>query len=323
MGQLIASESAYNAPTQFLRKCTLLVGDNTGSGVDLSALQVKFSVVSATTQTLKHLEARIYNVSDATASQIQSEFTQVQLSAGYQGGPFGIVFSGFITQFRRGKENAVDSFLDILASEGDIPYNWASLNIALSAGWSPTDLLNAILKALAPYGIAAGSIPNLPPIQMPRGKAAYGLVRDLLRGLAGSQDCDWNIDNGKLNLIPRYAAVIADITTLTPQTGLIGAPTQTVDGLQVTALLNPSIRAGGLLKVLNPYINSAEIVTPLTAEDYVPSLSGTGQYKVYSVQHVGDTRGQEWYTNATCAAVDPVNGLVVGSAKFVDAVPGS
>jgi hypothetical protein len=320
---IIASDSVFNQPQQYLRKCTLLVGDDTGSGIDLSNLQIKFSVVSATTQTRKHMEARIYNVADQTAATVQNEFTQVQLSAGYQNGPFGVIFSGYVTQFRRGRENAVDSFLDIIAATDDIPYNWANLNISINAGWSPTDVLNAILKALKPYGVTAGSIPELPPIEMPRGKAAYGSVKDLLRGLASSQDCDWNLHDGKLNLIPRYTTVIGDVVTLNPQSGLLNSPTQTVDGLTVSSTLNPNIRPGGVIHVETGLVNTASIVTPLTAEDYIPTLSVDGQYKAYSVTHVGDTRGQEWFTESICAALDPINGQVVGSQRFIQAIPGS
>ena len=117
--------------------------------------------------------------------------------------------------------------------------------------------------------------------------------------------------------------MIGDLVTLNPQSGLIGSPTQTIDGLTVNSLLNPNIRPGAAIHVETGLVNTASIVTPLTAQDYMPTLDVDGRYKAYSVTHVGDTRGQEWYTESICAAIDPINGQVVGGQKFIQAIPGS
>jgi hypothetical protein len=49
--------------------------------------------------------------------------TGVALQAGCQTGAFGIIFDGTIKQGLRGRENPTDKQLDILATDGDIPYN--------------------------------------------------------------------------------------------------------------------------------------------------------------------------------------------------------
>lgn len=51
---------------QWLRKAELIVGDDAGNALDLSALHITFSVHGATTQTLKRATVRVYNLSQDT-----------------------------------------------------------------------------------------------------------------------------------------------------------------------------------------------------------------------------------------------------------------
>ena len=118
---------------QWIRRVSLIVGDATGKGLDLSELHVSFRTFSATTQSPKRSTIRVYNVKDATARTIQNEFTQVFLQAGY-GDNFGLIFSGAIKQARKGRENATDTFIDLIAADGDEAYNWSVANTTLAAG---------------------------------------------------------------------------------------------------------------------------------------------------------------------------------------------
>ncbi len=70
-------------------------------------------------------------------------------------------------------------------------------------------------------------------------------------------------------------------------------------------LLNPNIKLASPISLDNSTIQLAQFNQQYTAvNDRIPSLSPTGSYKVLAVQHVGDTRGREWYTDIICSAID-------------------
>jgi hypothetical protein len=310
------SDVVTAAPTGerlWLHKCKLVIANDNGSGYDLSNLRVKFRVQAHTIQTLKSAEITVLNLAPATLQNIftKREFTQVTLSAGYQNGPFGNIFTGKIAYLRVGKEDALTSFLHIVATDCDDAYHWATINVTLGAGAAstPQNQLNAILTALKPYGVTAGSIPPLPATGLPRGKVMQGMVRDMLTDLARSVGCDWHFADGKLNFVTRDVPLTGDVIVLTPRTGLIGAPEQTLDGLNVRALLNPNIVTGRLIQISSSQVNRSAIGSGVQADysqPYLPSLSANGRYMVYSLSHEGDTRGtgNDWVTEMIAVASD-------------------
>lgn len=301
---------------QWIRRIRLVAGDAAGSGVDLSDLQIRFRIASATTQTPRQLEARIYNLSSDTSRTIEQEFTQVQLSAGYQNGPFGILFTGAIAQVRRGRENAVDSFVDIVAADGDFAYNWAVINTTLAKGWTRSDQQKALVQAMNQQ---TGYSPNLPAAQAPRGKVLYGPAKDHLRGFGAATGTQWGSEDGKINFVPEIGYIPGETIILNSASGMVGVPEQTIDGVTVRCLLNPNIRTGRLLQIDNASITSTTLKSPVSANDpfFLPSLDADGMYKVYALHHLGDSRGQEWYTEAVCVAI---NGTAPLTSTYTNAV---
>lgn len=305
---------------QYLRNVSLIVGGNAAAAkvaaistglassnpdgaMDLSQMQIRFKVYNTTAQTLKRADIRIYNLSAETANTINNEFTRVELSAGY-GDELGLIFQGQIAQIRVGKENATDSFVDIFAQDGDAAYNWSVTNKSLAAGWTPDQLYTSLLQDLAPYGITAGYKPTFTGAAASRGRSCYGLTRDYLRDLATQQNCEWGIEDGQLNFIPLTSFVPGEAVVLTSATGMIGTPEMTIQGLVVRSLLNSKIKSGGQIKVDNASIASLKISIPYTGLDIAPGTDADGFYVSRVVQHIGDTRGPEWYTSMICVAVD-------------------
>jgi hypothetical protein len=296
---------------QYLRKVKLVVGGSQAPGVsldpdaaiDLSELHIRFLVRNTTAQTLKRAEIRVYNLASDTARKIQNEFTRVELSAGY-GDDVGLIFQGQIAQIRIGRENATDTFVDIFAQDGDAAYNWATTNRTLAKGWTPDQLYGALLQDLAPYGISQGYKPSFTGASAARGRACYGMTRDLLHDLAIQQGCEWNIEDGKLNFLPLTSFLPGQAVVLNAATGMIGTPQMTIQGLVVRSLLNSNIKSGGQVQIDNASISSLKINIPYSGLDVVPGTDADGYYTSRVVQHTGDNRGQEWYTDMICVAVD-------------------
>jgi hypothetical protein len=301
---------------QWLRRVSLIVGNASGQGLDLSELHIRFTIWSATTQSPKHTTIRVYNVADATAKRLQQEFQQVFLQAGY-GDNFGLIFGGAIKQIRKGRENATDTFVDIIAADGDEAYNWSVVNTTLAAGWSQTDYHNALVQSMAQYGVTAGYAPAFSGAKLPRGKVCYGMTKDYMRQFAGAAGTQWTIRDGQLHMVPVTGYLPNQSIVLTSDTGMVGVPTQTVDGILVKCLLNPNIIPGSRIQINNASIQQAALSVDYTATNYFPSLDDDGFYKVYAMSQTGDTRGPAFYTDMICAGV---NGTAPLTSTYTNAV---
>ena len=300
---------------QWLRQASLVLADDAGNGLDISELRLRFAVIRGDIRTPHRASIRINNLSRQTAQRVRDEFTRVQLQAGYAGA-MSTIFSGDIVQKRLGREDTLNTYLDVAAVDGDKAYNFGVINTTLAAGWTFQDMYEAILKVLKPYGISAGFAPEFPSTSGPRGKPMFGMVRDHLQVLAQALNSSWYVQDGKLNIVPLYGYVDGEATVLTSKTGMVGMPQKNLNGgISVRCLLNPAIAPGRLIQLDNASIQDAVISVDYTAVNFVPQTDADGFYRVLAVNHVGDTRGQEWYSEIVCLARDdpgPPNAALLG-----------
>lgn len=404
--------------SQYLRKVSLVVGQNAGDAIDLSDFRVVFSIKRGDRQTPNTAQILIYNLSDNTAKRIESEFTRVVLQAGYEGN-YGIIFDGQIKRARRGRSSPTDTYVAISAADGDSAYQFASLNMTLAAGATAADIVAACTKETAAYGVnlgytpwgqqttkptaadiaaqqarvdaakklvddhmaewknllaqgkqfeglgdgeaangnaaaareyylkakasidragsvltgvkvsdtpaynaevakleqmkAAAAAPDQPGTAMkglPRGKVIFSPVRQVLRGIARTTQTVWSIQDGKVQLVPETSYMPGDIPEITSETGLIGLPEQTANGIKFKCLLNPSIKIGSLVHLNNASIQRYEFSLQRTQQinngrvELQNKLDSDGYYYCMWVDHFGDTRGNDFFSEAICLAVD-------------------
>lgn len=302
---------------QYLRVCTLIVSDRSQNGLDLSDLRIKFSVKRSDTMTPNTADIRVYNVEEQTALRIRKEFTKVTLQAGYEGN-FGVIFQGNIKQVIIGRESATDTFIDIVAGDGDRAYNFAVVNATIAKGSTQTDQVNAAVRAMAPKGVTAGHLGDLPDNQLPRGKAMFGNARTYLRDAAQTTQHSWSIQDEKVTFVGKKAYLPGERVVLTSKTGMIGTPQQTNEGVNVKCLLNPNIKIASRVQIDNASIQRFKInlSVPNSAANIPAPLTADGVYYVLVAEHTGDTRGVEWYSNLICLNIDvttnPINSVQVG-----------
>lgn len=300
---------------QYKRKATLLVvqGEN---ALDLSDFHFTFSTVQQDVESPNNCAIRVYNLKDSTVQRIQGEFSEVVVQAGYVGA-FGVVFKGTIKQFRIGKENGTDTYLDILAADGDEAYIKALLSESVASGWTQQQVANRAIQSMGQYGVQPGNTSGLAAlggtIPAPRGKVLFGMSRALLRNASRNVLSTWNIKDGRVNVIPVDGYLPGEVVVLNATTGLIGRPEQTNDGIRVKCLLNPKISIGGLVQVDNKSINQTvqqrnnqpfRVYNSRTALQFLATTAADGLYRVFVAEHEGDTRGTNWYTNLTCLALN-------------------
>jgi len=352
---------AGKADDQYLRKWTLSLGASTsyiggsGGATDTGTMmdapgpmggvgdqevittetagmdfRMTFKVRHADSDTPGTAEIRIYNLSNATANKYIKEFNTVVLQAGYRNGHFGRIFQGTIKQYKKGRESAVDSYLDIFAADGDVAYNYGVLNQTFRKT-DTKELQKAIADSMAKAGIGArvGHLDDTNPpgtiggiIPPARGSVAYGLATDLGRELQRDTGNQFSIQNGVIQAIKSTKYKPGDIVVINSGTGMIGVPEQTQEGITVTCLLNPNIHVKQQVRLDNKSLNqyflpgqNANSTIDRSFQStygkyammpqYYATIDADGIYTVLVIDHEGDTRGLPWYSHLVCLDVDP------------------
>jgi hypothetical protein len=325
---------------QWLRKVSLTAADVGKDGIELSALRIVFTVNHIITNVPATLHARIYNLSKSTAQKLldmksvpvgmatpfslgqggDPNAAKVTLQAGYEGN-FGIIFRGDLIQSKHGRESGTDTYVDLFAGDGDWAHTWGRINTTLAAGYLPRDVNDAFKQVAQPLGMTVTDLPDgTKQIAAPRGKTMYGMSRDFQSDLARTNELNCFPRFGQLEWLPQAASRPGDTVVVNATTGMVGMPTQTNFGLAVQMLLNPSVGPGALLKIDNKSIQLAEFQAgvnetfrsnKLVSQTLNANEDTDGAYKVLGVNHKGDTRGNDWYTEAECIATNPVGGQVI------------
>ncbi len=320
-----------DSSTQFGRRASLFVvrpevrGNNPsafipGSVIDLSQMHFTFKTSAADQESPNNAVIRVFNLSrgaDQNTVQdiIKGEYSRVILQAGYEKGEFAVIFDGNVRQFRVGRLNATDTYLDLLCADGDLGYNFAKIVQSIAAGSTPEQRIAAIVASMRSFGVSSGSIAPTTGGTLPRGKVLFGMSRAMLRQQAITQQATWSIQNGKVNMIPLDSYLPGDPVLLNSLNGMIGLPEQTNDGIKIKCLLNPLIQAGQAVRIdnrsINQTIQAAPDVGPVpfnqwTGVQLLADVTSDGLYRVFVAEHEGDTRGQEWYSELTCLSLDAV-----------------
>jgi len=299
---------------QYGRAFSLVVFGTDLNGLDLSELRCKFVVKRSDTMTPNVADIRVYNLEEKTAIRIRNEFKRVILQAGYEGN-YGVIFQGNIKQVIIGRESATDTFIDIVAGDGDRAYNFAVVNATIAAGGTQLDQIQAAVGTMAEKGVTAGHIGDTPAETLPRGKTMWGNARNYLRDVAQTSDKTWSIQDEKVTFVSKKSYLPGERVVLTSKTGMIGTPQQTNEGVNAKCLLNPMLKIGGRVEIDNASIERYKInlTVPNSPANIPAPLTADGVYYLLVVEHQGDTRGVEWYSSLICLNVDvtsnPINSV--------------
>jgi hypothetical protein len=308
---------------QWLRGSELLIGND--QGLDLSDFHFTFEIKHTDSSKPSTAKIRIYNLGEAAISRIRREYNVVMLRAGYQGN-LGTIFHGTLIEASSGTEGQTNPYLDIVAADGDLPYNFATMSQTLQKGATVHDRVQAVLAAMKPMGVTAGYMAELPPGATLRANVNAGMCRDVLDDLCRTAGCIWRIHDNRLEIVPEKSYVRETVQILTDQTGVIGRPAQIDKGIKVKMLLNPAIKPGRLVYLNNDSIkryryqteaeqarlkkekaakgNGAKPAQPEPDLSTQRKLADNGYYYVMVAEHNGDTRKTDWFTTITCLAWD-------------------
>jgi hypothetical protein len=281
----------------------------TDSAWEPEALRLTFDVYTSWWSTPWYADISIYNLNEATSSQLFNQVQQgmeVILSAGYLNGKYGVIWDGFVLQPLWERENQIDFKLTLHCINwlGAVSSNY--INKSWAAGAQQQQIV-ADIAANSYHPIGVGQITQtLNNKTLPRSKTAFGNPGKFLSETARDNNLQWWLGKkGLLNFtgLSGTAAQSTPIDTTnavvyTPSSGIVGTPRQTQLGVDLRVLLDPTVEVKIPCMCVN--IQNTQIQQLLYQVGQYPGLlNKDGTYAVIGASYRGDTRGQEWYTDVT------------------------
>jgi hypothetical protein len=178
------------------------------------------------------------------------------------------------------------------------------------------DILRRIAKE-STNGIAIDNIADLEAAvgttQLARGKTTFGRPDEILQQIAQTNNLMFYLSPNGINvrsIAPVSAQATPDLVygppwpptaTVQPENPLlytptlIGTPQQTQEGVVFRVLMDSRVKLGNTVQLDLSGIKQL----PRYPNQYLSVLDQTLTYVVCAVRHVGDTRGDDWYTEIT------------------------
>ena len=280
----------------FNRQYLLQIGDaETGDGLSINDLQITFSIRKSINNKSKIDRATITicNLSDQSLAVLEADYSVVVFSCGYLGDVVRLFF-GEVTDVETNKKGP-DRATKIDISPAFTELTHSLMSELVPEGGNITDAIEAIRKQTGlAKGVYKGA--NL-STEVIYGYPLQGSPRQMLDQVCEVYNLQWRTD-GEALYINDSESVESTNTELAPvisvETGLIDQPffitgsdkKSSKDetkkaGVRFTALLNPNVTPGTLVRV-----------------DYKEE---SNYYKVEEVHFEGDFRGNKWYMTCTCS----------------------
>jgi hypothetical protein len=321
---------------------TVITIPDPASGPNDPSLRVTFDVQTRAWKDLWSAQIVIYNLNEQVSNFILgqgqnsssqpapsatgqappiSQSMEVTLSAGYESpGKYGIIWDGYVLQPLFERENQVDFKVTLNCVLGLLSVGRNSYGNTISANTLSQMQIVQNMASGAYHPISLGTIsPNLNKT-LPRAKTVFGSPRKILDEIARDNNMQWWLgQRGLLNVgkvDEDLTASLAAATVYTPTTGIVGTPQQTQFGVNFRVLLDPTVIVKKPLMCVN--IDNTQIRQALKQVGVLQGiLSQDGTYVVIGARYLGDTRGQNWYTDITGSllAQDKMAAIQAASAE--------
>jgi hypothetical protein len=270
---------------------------------EINGLRIKFDVEMGASNEPNTSSISIFNMTStrrAFLDQVSRTDTDrkiiIQLNVGYQN-TFEELITGDLKTAVTTKEGP-DFVTKLEIGEEEFVYRTARLNKSYAAGTLYQTIVNDLVRSmglkaenlLEIFGTKSATL----GIQVVKGKkvlkgyVANGLSRDMLTEICRSFDVEWSVQRGKIVFSFGSEPGFVDIPVLrsgnvngiqiVTNTGLIGAPKSTNDGVEFKSLLNTKILPKKTVRLISDQFD--------------------GFFLVRKVKHFGDTHGADWYSEA-------------------------
>lgn len=271
--------------SQFDRIAAVEVETEGGDVVRIDNLRIAFEVERSETEANDRCQVSIWNLAATTRNQLQDRDVNMTLFAGYRQ-DIGLrpVFFG---QAQYLIHKVTPPLVVTVMEAQDGVTQLREVRISLSRGPNSTarQVLDAIAAALGmPLRVIGPPITEV----YPRGYAFAGPAREALNQVMYRIEREWLVFNGELLIVPR-AGSSNDVVEINAATGMIGAPERinfSEGELTGTSSAEPQWKVTTLLQ---PRL-------AIRAQAVLQAQNVAGTFTVSAYKHIGDTRGQEWFS---------------------------
>ncbi len=263
----------------FGRVVRVEVGQPGAVGIAYEGLRVVFAVERTAGRALNSAKVQIYGLSATSSARFSEKDAELRLLAGY--GVPGQIFIGGIDRAVR-KQQGADWITEIEAQDGASTYR----GVWISKTWAAQTTTDQILAEIARMaGLPLGYVAPLPNVTISTPLTVSGPLRSALSALADTVGAEWSIQDGELQVLVPTGGTSSSAVRLSPESGLIDSPQKTKEGVEVVALLQPTITPGRRF-----VLDSREF---------------KGIYRAKEVRHEGDSGwGQPFYTHIVGTPVE-------------------
>lgn len=278
----------------FDRVASVEFGPEGSLGTRIEDLRISFHIKKVSTPEGNDAKITISNLSENTRSKVKIDQVVV-LRAGYREA-FGEedLFAGYIHNVNNLIETP-NIHTIIESKDGSKKLEDAKVSLSYSSGVSVRDILKDITsKTGIPLKIDLDLI-NMDNFSFSQGVSFVGEIKHLLNYLCSSANLEWSFQGNKLKIQNKRESDLTEAVVISPDTGLIGSPERVLDiegnrgkkkkkeepipGWKIKCLLSPKIEPGGAVQV------------------YSREIPQGSTFKVYEVEHIGDTHGADWVSN--------------------------
>jgi hypothetical protein len=243
-------------------------------------LRFAFKISKSLSKEPNNCEVTVWNLNRTHRSDLagKQKAVRVVLEAGYLKTAHQI-FSGSMT-FVQSVQTGNDWITKLQAGDGTDKVKSSRVNVGLKG---PVTMEAAMKAAAAALGIPPGNLSEKTTLREKMTSFVNGLVlsgkADLqLDKLAKSFGLGWSIQDGQLQFLGPVETVGGQQIKLASGTGLVGSPQAGDKGVvKVRALLMPDLLPGRGVRLESAQVN--------------------GNFRIDKASFVGDTHGQEWYSD--------------------------
>lgn len=265
---------------KFYGRSFLLEIGNDKETLVVDSLRVKFSIKRGAKSKPDTATFQVYNLSEENRRRVTYDYNQVRLSLGY--GELAVVYHGeIIGSSVKDATSDGDIILEISAGDGLTDYSKSTVNVTLAAGANDEEIVRQCLlnmkKTEATY------VEQFTDKKLTRGSVLFGRCRAKLSVAAANQGRAWRIQDNGLVMVGDANVIGDQIYLLSQETGMLGKPEVTEDGIIVRSLIIPAIGNGSWVAI--------QSVT-------MPDING--EAKVLYNELEGDTMGDKWEMKLTC-----------------------
>lgn len=247
----------------FGRSVTVQLGTNNTTGTEHTGLRVSFVVKMSDASEPNEATIRIWNLTEQVVSTMQEDDAVIRLLVGYdsEGGAQHLIFEGDpISDGVKAELQGVDRILIVEAQDGGRAYTDSHIAEGFSTATSSGQLFQTIADA---FGVTLGNVDGVVgDVDFPHGLSLTGQARELMDRVADLSGALWGIRDGALQVWEAGGTTGEEAVIFSAEAGnLIGSPSQTEDGVEVKALLAPTLRPGKPFRLESQSISGDYVAT--------------------------------------------------------------